>query len=701
MIANLNSAVDIANASPTFPKQLGWEKLFQRIEELALEIAPTLPNRAEHGQFFTPVPTAQFMASLFEKHPTELRVIDAGAGLGTLSIALLAQASEWQRHPRQIHLTAFELEARLVPFLESAYESAAKLLRQSPISFQYQIIQDDFLEIALDLARGRTLLRPSFGLFNAAILNPPYGKLSRRSNLVQRLKRAEVDTTNQYAAFLWLATKLLQNDGELVAIIPRSFANGLYFRPFRKFLLKHMSLQRIHLFDDRKDVFKRDRVLQETIILAAAKKPQGTHIIISTTEGAGDDLITQRTVPATQVIKPQDAESFLRIVPDEMNYALGNTIGVLEGKLEDLGIQVSTGKVVEFRATPLLQYSLNSSSFPLLHPHNLMHGFVVFPNGGSRKPIAIDKSATQQNLLIPCDTYVLVKRLTAKEEIRRVVAAVLDPHQLQGEWYGIENHLNYFHMNGRGLDPTLARGLTAYLNSTMVDEFFRQFSGHTQINATDLRNLVYPSREQLFTIGENIRGSFPPQEELDELVLGVLKMGNNLSLQAKRKIEQARQILAAIGAPKEQQNQRSALTLLGLTNVRPSTSWQAASAPLVGIHGLMGFFAKNFGVTYAENTRETVRRYTMHQFLQLGLVVKNPDDLDRPINSPDTRYQIEPTFLNLIQSFGTEDWDRNLATYLRTAKELNRLKARERNLQLYPVSLPDGLEVHLTAGKIN
>jgi adenine-specific DNA-methyltransferase len=81
-----------------------------------------------------------------------------------------------------------------------------------------------------------------------------------------------------------------------------------------------------------------------------------------------------------------------------------------------------------------------------------------------------------------------------------------------------ENHLNYYHLRGAGLPATVARGLTAFLNSTLVDSYFRQFSGHTQVNATDLRSLRYPASDRLVTLGRRIGKTFPAQEDLDRLV---------------------------------------------------------------------------------------------------------------------------------------------------------------------------------------
>ena len=99
--------------------------------------------------------------------------------------------------------------------------------------------------------------------------------------------------------------------------------------------------------------------------------------------------------------------------------------------------------------------------------------------------------------MVPGGTYVLCKRFSAKEEARRVVAALYE-----GGRVGFENHLNYFHFNGGGLPNRFAKGLAAFLNSEAVDQYFRIFSGHTQVNATDLRNLHFPTWEQIEALGD-------------------------------------------------------------------------------------------------------------------------------------------------------------------------------------------------------
>jgi adenine-specific DNA-methyltransferase len=111
-----------------------------------------------------------------------------------------------------------------------------------------------------------------------------------------------------------------------------------------------------------------------------------------------------------------------------------------------------------------------------------------------------------------------VKRFSAKEERRRIVASIYDPALTTADSVGFENHVNYFHSNGRGLSEHLARGLSIFLNSTVVDAYFRLFSGHTQVNATDLRSLRYPTKEVLEGLGAMVMSAEMTQGEIDEIV---------------------------------------------------------------------------------------------------------------------------------------------------------------------------------------
>jgi adenine-specific DNA-methyltransferase len=179
---------------------------------------------------------------------------------------------------------------------------------------------------------------------------------------------------------------------------------------------------------------------------------------------------------------------------------------------------VSTGRVVDFRAKEFLVAEGNDKTVPLIYPCHMKDGYVEWPKAGGRKPNAILCIEDTSDLLVPNEVYVLVKRFTSKEESRRVVAVVYDPSRVPTRLVGFENHLNYYHEHGKGLPIILAKGLAMFLNSTLVDTVFRQFNGHTQVNATDLRSLGYPTRVELEALGKSVGREFPSQDQLDSLV---------------------------------------------------------------------------------------------------------------------------------------------------------------------------------------
>ena len=372
------------------------------------------------------------------------------------------------------------------------------------------------------------------------------------------------------------------------------------------------------------------------------------------------------------------------------------------GTLADLGLTVSTGRVVDFRAKEHLRQSLEDGVVALIWPTHFGRGYISWPKEGSKKPQAIAEAVNGQ--LVPSEPYVLVKRFSAKEEKRRLVAAVYDPKRVPGKRVGFENHLNYFHRNGGGIGLPLARGLAVFLNSTLVDSYLRQFNGHTQVNATDLRSLKYPTEEQLLRLGAAVGEQFPNQAEIDALLAQELNMSEAQVIdpvKVKQKVDESLAILRTMGFPRQQLNERSALTLLALLGLKPDMPWADATEPLRGITPMMDFFRDHYGKAYKPNTRETVRRQTVHQFLDAGLIVANPDKPERPVNSPKAVYQIETSALKLLRAYGSVTWEKDLATYLSSVVTLKTKYAQEREMARLPVTLSPGKEITLSPGGQN
>jgi adenine-specific DNA-methyltransferase len=487
-------------------------------------LSPTKPEteKRELGQFFTPPPLANFIASFFQRPLQHWRVIDAGAGGGALSLALVRRLIAQEIRPLSVHVTAYEVDPDALSLLGATLEACAKLCARHHIAFSSEVCAEDFIAHT-SAALEQALFAPALRTFNAAIVNPPYRKLAVGSPAHRQLSAVGIEVTNLYAGFLALLARLLEPEAELVAIVPRSFCNGPYFLPFRRDFLARMALRRLHVFESRSAAFAAEAVLQENIILRAERgAPSSGTVEVSSSRGDLGDSVRSRLLPWSEIVQPEDPQAFIRLPASDREHAAVASLSVITGTLAELGLKISTGKVVDFRAREHLLADPEPASHPLLYPCHFESGALVWPKLGGKKPNAISAPADRTDLLVPAATYVVVRRFSAKEERKRIVASLVDPARLPSgtAWLGIENHLNYFHASGQGLDPDLARGLLAYLNWSVVDAYFRHFNGHTQVNATDLRSLPYPPKAVLRTLGQAFASySAPPhQAELDAMV---------------------------------------------------------------------------------------------------------------------------------------------------------------------------------------
>jgi adenine-specific DNA-methyltransferase len=659
------------------------------------------------GQFLTPSPVAKFMASLFQqKEYGNIRLLDAGAGIGSLIAAFTEEFCGRTFKSCSIEVTAYELESILFDELNLTVAECRKSASAAGINFGAEILKEDFVKAAGSMLSSSLLEKTAKKSFTHVIMNPPYKKIRSDSEYRSIFEKIGIETGNLYAGFMSIAVKLLEPNGELVAIVPRSFCNGPYFRHFRKVFFDTVTLKKIHIFESREEAFRDDEVLQENVILHAIKGCRRGQVTITGSHGADFENITLRNVNYEDVVRDESGDCIVHIAANDIDDYAIDRLKSLPYSLDEIGIEASTGRVVDFRCEENIKWEKENRCVPLLYPAHFSSGFLEWPKDTIKKPNYFVMTEEMGKLLMPGDGYyTVVKRFSPKEEVRRIVSAIYDPTRIIAEYVAFENHLNVMHANGGGLSEKLSKGLAVFLSSTLVDIYFRHFSGHTQVNAADLQMLRYPSRETLERIGSYVGDSFPNQKGIDDLIEKELHTMSNLSkpnpVKAKIKKEEALLILKTLGFPRAQLNDRSALTLLALINMTPTKAWPKAEQPLMGITPIMTFCHEHYGVAYAPNTRETFRRQTIHQFVDAGLAMANPDDPERPVNSPKCCYQIEPSAFELLKMYGTRKWDTNLREYLSRKGTLAKKYARDREMTKIPVQLPDGMHVELTPGSHN
>lgn len=468
-------------------------------------IAPstTQKHKAELGQFMTPSSVARFMASLFPPSTLDnCLLLDAGAGVGALSCAFLDRWVADEFSFKKVETTAYEVDEGLRSHLATHLAGYERL--------KANIISGDYIELAT-----KNGLSPKG--YTHVILNPPYKKISSNSPHRLALRSVGIETVNLYSAFVALATAETAPGGQIVAIIPRSFCNGPYYRPFRDFLFKHAAIRHMHLFESRSKAFKDDDVLQENIIIRLERGGLQGHVTITTSTDDSFADIVSNDHPFERIVFPDDTERFIHVPTSTKESTLEGMPAVCF-KLAELDIKVSTGPVVDFRLKEHLRDMPEAGTVPLIYPGHLSINGTTWPIDGLKKPNAILRNHATEKWLYPNGFYCAVRRFSSKEEKRRIVASVVEPSAFgDHSVLGFENHMNVFHENKQGLPELVARGLATFLNSSAVDESFRRFNGHTQVNATDLKLMKYPSRDNLQKLGSwAVKHSVITQEMIDE-----------------------------------------------------------------------------------------------------------------------------------------------------------------------------------------
>ncbi len=491
--------------------------------------------RKKNGQFFTPIKIARFMAMLASEDNVEetFRMLDPGAGTGTLSCAVCEILARNDK-VKSVEVDAYENDPILSGFLLESFDYTHDWLNQHGIKLKFNIFKEDFV-----LAAGKILINREPVTYNLVIGNPPYFKIAKADSRVLVAKEFVHGQPNIYSLFMGMGAKLLKDKGLMIFITPRSYASGPYFKAFRKSFFEIMSPERVHIFESRKDAFRKDDVLQENIILKARRGGKSRIVEVSHSNGKNDlEEVRTHPVPLGKALLTHKGDIIFRLPIDESDDGILEIVDGWKENLHKYGMEISTGPVVPFRATEFIPLGNNAGKdplVPLLWMQNVNAMRVQWPNGnnhGKEKYQFIKDNELTRNrkLLLEDSTFVLLRRFSAKEQDRRLTAAPLFKGQLKYNVIGIENHLNYIYRKRGTFTEIEAIGLAALLNSSILDRYFRISNGNTQVSATELRAMPLPPLSVLTELGETIRQLSYTQtlEQIDTIVWGTVRTLNDL-----------------------------------------------------------------------------------------------------------------------------------------------------------------------------
>lgn len=488
-------------------------------------------HRKQQGQFFTPFSVARFMASLVSVKIRNLRILDPGAGCGILSCALCEALFNSKSKPDAIHLELFETDETLYPLLHKVMSHLSDYLQDRQVMFSFRIRREDFILEFAERIQNESCLFDDANVkeeYDICISNPPYFKLAKTDPRSVAADAIVYGQPNIYFLFMAVAASLLKPKGQLVFITPRSFASGSYFQKFRRYFFDRIRPDAIHVFESRRGTFTKDKILQENIILSGVRSDHWhkkecrkvDSIAISVSAGYEDlNLASPKKFALDKLLDMDGRCRMLRIPQSREEEDVLDKVSQWKGSFGQYGLKISTGPVVAFRAKSYLAAAKTGKKeyAPLLWLHHVLPLHIEWPKTNLKKPQYIEITDDSESLLIRNQNCVLVRRFSAKEEDKRLVAAPLCRNDIPSDYLGLENHLNYIYKKDGSLTREEAWGVAIVLNCRTIDTYYRIFNGSTQVGASEIASIPLPPWESIQKIGRKACSSVSNEIDIESL----------------------------------------------------------------------------------------------------------------------------------------------------------------------------------------
>lgn len=470
----------------------------------------TQEHKKNNGQFFTPTPIAHLMASYCTFENETIRILDPGCGFGVLTCALVEHLITQNKNLKFIEVVAYETDKELVSFSKNSFLYLKEWLLKKGINFDFLIHLKDFV---LDKIKTLENVNSANDNFDVIISNPPYFKLSKNDERAIVAKEIVGGQTNIYSIFMGISSKLLKENGELIFITPRSFASGNYFKMFRELFFNTVQLEKIHLFNSRKDTFNRDSVLQETLILKAIKTNINLNKNITICSSFGIKDIYNASVKSfsfSELINLNSKEKILHLPTNDKEEQVFKLVNSWHDNLINFNIHISTGPVVFFRSLNFIRKNKNSKNVflaPLFWLQNINKMSLEWPISLKNKGQYIKIEESSKSILIANKNYVLLRRFSTKDDKSRLIAAPYFCNFYESNFIGVENKVNYIYRKDGDLEEKEIVGLSALLNSELFDTYFQIFNGSVNVSATELREMRFPPMIDIQNIGSEMMSS--------------------------------------------------------------------------------------------------------------------------------------------------------------------------------------------------
>ncbi|MBO7170737.1 MAG: methyltransferase [Clostridia bacterium] len=446
------------------------------------------------GRFFTKKGTAALMAAMTKAASKEtVTVLDPGAGTGILSAALLERLC-LGGGVKTVFLTCYETDETMLPMLENNLTRLRKKCRHDyGVILKYTILTDNFVTAVANAE--------SPALYDYIIMNPPSDLCEKDSAEVKALGSLAAGATDVAFIFAALASNLLAEGGQMVALLPTTYAKGIYLERIRLHMLENARLTRFHLFAVKA---KRDGVpdgVRPHMVLRFERTPLPENATVSISssysDGDGGDITVLPPFPYRRIVNEKNGALLLIKSEEEANVL--SQVESFPESFSSYGLKMRTGLTLESRYPEALRDSAVDGAIPLIHPRSIDTGFVHLPPEKYIVPVIPSLAQKNKNMLF-------IKRVPAKSEKRHLLCGVYLAAQLpRCPMISTHNKLNYVdYADDREMDAAFLYGLYGVLSSDLYEKYCLILSTSPQINATEYGNLPLPDAKTLREIGQKL-----------------------------------------------------------------------------------------------------------------------------------------------------------------------------------------------------
>ena len=452
------------------------------------------------GRLFTKKETARLMASMLEIDPkkSSYTVLDAGAGTGILAAAVIEEICKRAPTCRHIFLTCFETNEAFLPMLESNLERIRKKARHDYDVKLFVTVYNENYIVDCKNHYTVTFFDTVEDKYDIVISSPPtelFDKSSPEATLAGGVTQLKIG-----APFLFfkMASRHLEEGGQLVMILPTTYASASQLKSLRMEISNKLALKRLHLFVGKAKNQKRAVPLKKNIIVSYKNEEKGETVDITSSLDNGLELSPTATLPYDFVVDANDGSLTLPKSAEEARIV--KYFSDFPETLSSLGLKMHTGLIVDSKCEGLLFTEPIKGAVPLLRPATMKNGAIQFPQPIKRQYIApVNPSLIQKN-----KNMIIIKRVPAKSDDKLLCASIYLASQLPAYKYiSTHNKINFIDTTDKNSEmcARFAFGLFALLNSTIYDRYVSIVTKSKQINSKEMQSLPLPPRNIIENIG--------------------------------------------------------------------------------------------------------------------------------------------------------------------------------------------------------